>query len=131
MHAMSLTPFPVFPLPRLLVCRFARDRPLPRAYVGDLFIIHDTGAHAHGMGFQYNGKLRAPELLLRAGDAAPRRVDVVRERETIHCLFDNTRMPADLDGEAAPFPYAGRGPAPLGASGTPSMTSNEQQGRRE
>ena len=45
---------------------FAKDRPLPRAQVGDLFVIYDTGAHSHSMGFQYNGKLRAPEVLLRA-----------------------------------------------------------------
>lgn len=44
---------------------FAKDRPLPRAEVGDLFVIHDTGAHSHSMGFQYNGKLRAPEVLIR------------------------------------------------------------------
>lgn len=44
---------------------FAKDRLLPKAQVGDLFVIHDTGAHAHSMGFQYNGKLRAPEVLIR------------------------------------------------------------------
>ncbi len=38
---------------------------LQHAQVGDLFVIHDTGAHGHSMGFQYNGKLRAPEVLLR------------------------------------------------------------------
>ena len=36
---------------------FAKDRDLPAdATVGDLFVIHDTGAHSHSMGFQYNGK---------------------------------------------------------------------------
>lgn len=45
---------------------FAKDRPLPLAEVGDLFVIHDTGAHSHSMGFQYNGKLRAPEVLIRS-----------------------------------------------------------------
>jgi diaminopimelate decarboxylase len=45
--------------------RFAKDRPLPKSEVGDLFVIHDTGAHSHSMGFQYNGKLRAPEVLIR------------------------------------------------------------------
>uniref|UniRef100_M4BSZ3 Diaminopimelate decarboxylase n=1 Tax=Hyaloperonospora arabidopsidis (strain Emoy2) TaxID=559515 RepID=M4BSZ3_HYAAE len=48
---------------------FAKDRPLSKAQVGDLFVIHDTGAHSHSMGFQYNGKLRAPEVLLR-GDGS-------------------------------------------------------------
>ena len=45
--------------------RFAVDRPLPRVDIGDLVVIHDTGAHGHAMGFNYNGKLRSSELLLR------------------------------------------------------------------
>jgi diaminopimelate decarboxylase len=45
--------------------RFAVDRPLPEIEIGDLVIIHDTGAHGHAMGFNYNGKLRSSELLLR------------------------------------------------------------------
>jgi len=72
---------------------FARDRDLPAAQKGDLFVIHDTGAHAHSMGFQYNGKLRAPELLLREdGKTAA----LIREREVIEDLYKNTVMPADL-----------------------------------
>ena len=43
---------------------FAKDRLMPKSKVGDLFIIHDTGAHSHSMGFQYNGKLRAPEFII-------------------------------------------------------------------
>lgn len=42
---------------------FAKDRKLPIAKPDDIFIIWDTGAHSHSMGFQYNGKLRAPEIL--------------------------------------------------------------------
>ena len=45
--------------------RFAVDRALPEVAVGDLMVIHDTGAHGHAMGFNYNGKLRSAELLLR------------------------------------------------------------------
>jgi len=45
--------------------RFAIDRKLPEIERGDLLIIHDTGAHGHSMGFNYNGKLRSAELLLR------------------------------------------------------------------
>ncbi len=45
--------------------RFAVDRPLPKIEIGDLLVIHDTGAHGHAMGFNYNGKLRSAELLLR------------------------------------------------------------------
>jgi len=43
---------------------FARDRMIPECDEDDIFIIHDTGAHSHSMGFQYNGKLRAPEVLI-------------------------------------------------------------------
>lgn len=45
--------------------KFAIDRRLPELAPGDLVVIHDTGAHGHAMGFQYNGKLRSAELLLR------------------------------------------------------------------
>jgi len=45
--------------------RFAADRLLPEIEIGDLVVIHDTGAHGHSMGFNYNGKLRSSELLLR------------------------------------------------------------------
>ncbi|KAL3658019.1 hypothetical protein V7S43_017061 [Phytophthora oleae] len=71
---------------------FAKDRPLPKAQVGDLFVIHDTGAHSHSMGFQYNGKLRAPEVLLRpnGGDS------LIRERETYESLYGNCVVPEDL-----------------------------------
>ena len=60
--------------------------------MGDLFVIHDTGAHSHSMGFQYNGKLRAPELLLREDGS----ISLIRERETIESLFSNCVMPDDL-----------------------------------
>lgn len=111
---------------------FAKDRPLPAAAsVGDLFVVHDTGAHSHSMGFNYNAKLRAPELLIRAPGTPPAppgaagslvvdggaRVDVIRERETMAVLYGNTRLPADLlprdAGVAAAYPWgvAGRGSA--------------------
>jgi diaminopimelate decarboxylase len=45
--------------------KFAVDRELPEITVGDLVVIHDAGAHGHAMGFNYNGKLRSAELLLR------------------------------------------------------------------
>jgi len=44
--------------------KFAIDRMLPQTKVGDILVIHDTGAHGHAMGFNYNGKLRSAELLL-------------------------------------------------------------------
>jgi len=45
--------------------KFAIDRALPEPQIGDLVVIHDAGAHGHAMGFNYNGKLRSAELLLR------------------------------------------------------------------
>jgi diaminopimelate decarboxylase len=45
--------------------KFAIDRQLPAVDIGDIVVIHDTGAHGHAMGFNYNGKLRSAELLLR------------------------------------------------------------------
>ncbi len=44
--------------------KFAIDRSLPSIEVGDLLVIHDTGAHGHSMGYNYNGKLRSAEVLL-------------------------------------------------------------------
>ena len=44
--------------------KFAIDRMMPEIEIGDLLIIHDTGAHGHAMGYNYNGKLRSAEYLL-------------------------------------------------------------------
>jgi diaminopimelate decarboxylase len=58
--------------------KFAVDRPLPPIEVGDILVFHDAGAHGHAMGFNYNGKLRSAELLLRpSGEAVP-----IRRAET-------------------------------------------------
>ena len=43
--------------------KFAIDRPLPQVDLGDLLVIHDTGAHGFSMGYQYNGRLRSAEVL--------------------------------------------------------------------
>ena len=45
--------------------KFAVDRMLPKVEMGDFLIIHDTGAHGHAMGYNYNGKLRSAEILLQ------------------------------------------------------------------
>jgi diaminopimelate decarboxylase len=50
--------------------KFAVNRPLPEVKVGDILVIHDTGAHGHSMGFNYNGKLRSAEILLRINGEA-------------------------------------------------------------
>ncbi len=44
--------------------KFAIDRALPEVEIGDIVVIHDTGAHGHSMGHNYNGKLRSAEVLL-------------------------------------------------------------------
>jgi diaminopimelate decarboxylase len=59
--------------------KFAVQRPLPPLAPGDLVAIHDAGAHGHAMGFNYNGKLRCAELLLRAGGG----VQLIRRAETV------------------------------------------------
>lgn len=69
--------------------KFAVDRPLPALDVGDLVVIHDTGAHGHAMGFNYNGKLRAAELLLRPDNS----VQLIRRRETLDDYFATLRFP--------------------------------------
>lgn len=63
--------------------KFAVQRPLPRIDIGDLLIVHDAGAHGRAMGFNYNAKLRAGELLLREDGS----VMQIRRRETIDDYF--------------------------------------------
>jgi diaminopimelate decarboxylase len=63
--------------------KFAVDRPLPEVAPGDILVIHDTGAHGHAMGFNYNGKLRSAEILLRADGAAR----LIRRAETLDDYF--------------------------------------------
>ena len=46
--------------------KFAIERSLPAIDIGDILVIHDTGAHGHSMGYNYNGKLRSAEVLLCA-----------------------------------------------------------------
>ena len=63
--------------------KFAIQRPLPPVEMGDLLVIHDAGAHGHSMGFQYNGKLRSAELLLREDGT----VELIRRAETMDDYF--------------------------------------------
>jgi diaminopimelate decarboxylase len=59
--------------------KFARQRELPELHEGDLAMIHDTGAHGHSMGFNYNGRLRPQELLLRSDGS----VELIRRAEEV------------------------------------------------
>ncbi|KAB2888612.1 MAG: diaminopimelate decarboxylase [Desulfobulbaceae bacterium] len=71
--------------------KFAIQRHLPRIEEGDILLIHDSGAHGHAMGFNYNGTLRPQELLLRADG----RVDLIRRREELRDYFATLDFPAD------------------------------------
>ena len=70
--------------------KFAVQRLLPKIENGDLVIIHDAGAHGRAMGFNYNGKLRAGEILMRCDGSFKE----IRRRETVQDLFATL----DLDG---------------------------------
>jgi diaminopimelate decarboxylase len=63
--------------------KFAIDRALPEIAVGDIVVIHDTGAHGHAMGFNYNGKLRSAELLLKEDGS----VEMIRRAERLEDYF--------------------------------------------
>lgn len=63
--------------------KFAIDRELPKIDIGDYIAIHDTGAHGFSMGYNYNGKLRSAELLLREDGS----VKLIRRAETPEDYF--------------------------------------------
>ncbi len=63
--------------------KFAIDRRLPEIDDGDFLVIHDTGAHGYAMGFNYNGKLRSAELLLKKDGS----VQLIRRAETMDDYF--------------------------------------------
>ena len=58
--------------------KFAIDRMLPKIDMGDLLFIHDTGAHGFAMGYNYNGKLKSAEILLKEDG----NFDLIRRAET-------------------------------------------------
>ncbi|TCL55613.1 diaminopimelate decarboxylase [Kineothrix alysoides] len=63
--------------------KFAVDRMLPRIDMGDYMVIHDTGAHGYSMGYNYNGKLRSAELLLKEDGST----ELIRRAETPRDYF--------------------------------------------
>ncbi len=71
--------------------KFAVQRSLPEIEENDILIIHDTGAHGHAMGFNYNGRLRPKELLLRENGA----VELIRREETMADHFATLKFDAD------------------------------------
>ena len=71
--------------------KFAVDRMLPKIEIGDLLVIHDSGAHGLSMGYNYNGKLRCKEVLYREDGF----YEMIRRAETPRDYF------ATLDGDHA------------------------------
>lgn len=63
--------------------KFAIDRMLPKIEIGDFLVIHDTGAHGFSMGYNYNGKLKSAELLLKEDGS----VRLIRRAETPQDYF--------------------------------------------
>lgn len=76
--------------------KFAIDRMLPPIETGDYLIIHDTGAHGFSMGYNYNGRLRSAELLLKEDGS----VQLIRRAETpkdYFATFDFTGIFKDIE----------------------------------
>ena len=63
--------------------KFAIDRKLPKIDMGDLLVIHDTGAHGFAMGYNYNGKLKSAEILLKEDGTT----EMIRRAETPEDYF--------------------------------------------
>ncbi|MGO5473162.1 diaminopimelate decarboxylase [Streptococcus hyointestinalis] len=72
--------------------KFAKNRELPEARIGDTLVIHDTGAHGFSMGYNYNGRLRSAEILLQEDGTAR----MIRRAETPEDYF-NTLYGFDFD----------------------------------
>ncbi len=69
--------------------KFAIDRNLPAIEPGDVVVIHDTGAHGHAMGFNYNSKMRSAEYLLQPDGS----IRMIRRAETMTDLFATLQFP--------------------------------------
>ncbi len=76
--------------------KFAVQRALPKIDIGDIVIVHDAGAHGRAMGFNYNGKLRAGEILMREDGSFVQ----IRRRETIDDLFATLNLDGVNDFKA-------------------------------
>ena len=63
--------------------KFAIDRMLPKVEIGDYMVIHEAGAHGFAMGYNYNGKLKSAELLLKEDGS----VQLIRRKETAKDYF--------------------------------------------
>lgn len=75
--------------------KFAIDRMLPEIEIGDILVIHDTGAHGYSMGYNYNGRLRSAEILLKEDGTT----QLIRRAETpkdYFATFDFTGLFDDI-----------------------------------
>lgn len=68
--------------------KFAIQRLLPKVEIGDLVVIYDAGAHGHSMGFNYNGKLRSAEFLLKTNNV----FKMIRRAETVDDYFSTLKV---------------------------------------
>jgi diaminopimelate decarboxylase len=73
--------------------KFAIDRQLPPIEMGDRIVLHDTGAHGFAMGYNYNGRLRSAELLLKENGS----VELIRRAETPDDYFATLKFTGLLD----------------------------------
>ncbi len=80
--------------------KFAVDRALPPVEIGDVLVIHDTGAHGHAMGYNYNGKLRCAELLLRR-DGTVQQIRRAERPSDYFSTLDQTPFFSKLDTSEA------------------------------
>jgi diaminopimelate decarboxylase len=72
--------------------KFAIQRPLPAVEENDLLLIHDTGAHGHAMGFNYNGRLQPKELLLRSDGT----VELIRREQRLEDYLATQTFEPDI-----------------------------------
>ena len=72
--------------------KFAVDRPLPRTEINDVIVIHDAGAHSRSMGYNYNGRLRCAEYLLRPDGT----LKLIRRAETAADYFATLDVDPDF-----------------------------------
>ncbi len=68
--------------------KFAIDREIPEIEIGDVLAIHNTGAHGHAMGFNYNAKLRSAEVLLKEDGS----VELIRRAESMEDYFATLKL---------------------------------------
>ncbi len=73
--------------------KFAEQRKLQKVDLGDILVIHDTGAHGHSMGYNYNGKLRSAEVLLKEDGT----FQLIRRRQTPEDYFSTLDFTGIMD----------------------------------